>query len=1045
MSNIFYFDEVGAFGNGIPTPQSGQDINIPQNTIIKITKYIISKNSYRTLSIPENSKLVFESQNTTLYVQNSIISGEVITNVNSEIIEADISGNVDDYTYWHNTSSWNNSLIPGENDDIKIPFKSKIVITNASNLQNNIKFGKLSIPKESELIIDVRNLNIIVSMMSMVKGSVRFSSGSSIRVFHIENLPQYNRNIVTWEQFYASSGFPNQGDDINIPDNTELIIDSSENFYYDVNYYNEINIPESSKFVIDLPGYIFSFVTINDNGLIHVKRGEMAFTTFTGMEFTDASRWANGKIPITGDDIIIPENTIIILNDISIFPNEINYFNNLILPSTSILVMDIPNKQLAFKSMSIDGEIQIKTNSLYPIIHGTTIERWSDDPSIWENNKIPEEGEDISVPENTTIVITNQSNITAKYFKKLSVPSTSKFVIDIPNYTFNAEKLQIAGTIQLNQGSALKIIPPVFTYVVKINMNFVFSGEIRNKLLETSIDNQRKVVTKMIAKFHKIPEDRIKLKNFTIASINADYELLTNNSSDTYLYSFQTTDSSNNLNDLGDSLVDSMNEVFPEEETNFVNQDLGDATSFSAIPQTTANEFTSQSIPPTNIWTTYPNNKYYKTYYFDDVNAWDNNKVPEAGEDIIVPQNTIIQITQFSILATRYKKLIIPINSRVIFINDYINLYIEGVDIRGSIQTSNFSNIIINKNKSLSEVYYNWNDTNAWNGSPPPKPGEHIVIPPNKKIVVTFESNISIVGYKKLEIPESSSLIFDLAYFQFFIQAMSIKGEIKLGEGNRISLNDYYSLTRTYLPVYLDSQGKVQQSQQDASSSLVSTYNFTLSAINTRAIDIAKYIKYRTVNGIPTFIYEEKQYNKLSVALYNDLLLSNLSHVEGKFISNNNTSSGTLSNLYIQYVADVLVRNPTSTDLIKNPSGITNQIINSNLHKQILNTLKQNLDIRTFGTNTIVQSMYNQIKEEKPNRLWNRPDINILYFPIYAGDDISLFVKMRSNVTIPTYEDYNTLKGAYNTAQNSQYLEFNDGNMTMKVKDVIWRIFLNLA
>ena len=81
-----------------------------------------------------------------------------------------------------------------------------------------------------------------------------------------------------------------------------------------------------------MPGYIFSFVTINDNGLIHVKRGEMAFTTFTGMEFTDASRWANGKIPITGDDIIIPENTIIILNDISIFPNEINYFNNLILP-----------------------------------------------------------------------------------------------------------------------------------------------------------------------------------------------------------------------------------------------------------------------------------------------------------------------------------------------------------------------------------------------------------------------------------------------------------------------------------------------------------------------------------------------------------------------------------------------------------------------------------------------------------------------------------------------------------------------------------------
>jgi len=107
-----------------------------------------------------------------------------------------------------------------------------------------------------------------------------------------------------------------------------------------------------------------------------------------------------------------------------------------------------------------------------------------------------------------------------------------------------------------------------------------------------------------------------------------------------------------------------------------------------------------------------------------------------------------------------------------------------------------------------------------------------------------------------------------------------------------------------------------------------------------------------------------------------------------------------------------------------------------NLHEEFARFLaSQKIDVHEW----------NQIKEEKPDRLWNRPDINILYFPIYAGDDISLFVNMRSNVTIPTYEDYNTLKGAYNTAQNSQYLEFNDGNMTMKVKDVIWRIFLNLA
>ena len=50
------------------------------------------------------------------------------------------------------------------------------------------------------------------------------------------------------------------------------------------------------------------------------------------------------------------------------------------------------------------------------------------------------------------------------------------------------------------------------------------------------------------------------------------------------------------------------------------------------------------------------------------------------------------------------------------FINDYIDLCVEEIDIRGCIQTSNFSNIIINKNKSQNNVYYNWNDINGWNG-----------------------------------------------------------------------------------------------------------------------------------------------------------------------------------------------------------------------------------------------------------------------------------------------------------------------------------------
>ena len=202
------------------------------------------------------------------------------------------------------------------------------------------------------------------------------------------------------------------------------------------------------------------------------------------------------------------------------------------------LIIDLPNKKLSFKTMKINGNIQIKSGSA--VIHTTTVTRWSDDASIWENNRIPQEGEDINVPQNTTIVVTNQSNITANYFKKLSVPESSKFIIDIPNYAFKAEKLDIKGTIQLNHGSTMKIIPPVFTYIVKVNINFIFTGRVNETLKQADTNTQRNIIVKTLANYHNVSLDRIKLKSFKVESITADYELLTDNSADTYLYTFQT-------------------------------------------------------------------------------------------------------------------------------------------------------------------------------------------------------------------------------------------------------------------------------------------------------------------------------------------------------------------------------------------------------------------------------------------------------------------------------------------------------------------------
>ena len=98
--------------------------------------------------------------------------------------------------------------------------------------------------------------------MSVIKGSLSFSAGSSIRVF-MSHLLQNMIEQYQMETLFTDENVPRQGDSINLPDNVELVIDSSSNFTDNINYFDEINIPESSKFTLDLPGKTFAFKKIN--------------------------------------------------------------------------------------------------------------------------------------------------------------------------------------------------------------------------------------------------------------------------------------------------------------------------------------------------------------------------------------------------------------------------------------------------------------------------------------------------------------------------------------------------------------------------------------------------------------------------------------------------------------------------------------------------------------------------------------------------------------------------------------------------------------
>ena len=431
----------------------------------------------------------------------------------------------------------------------------------------------------------------------------------------------------------------------------------------------------------------------------------------------------------------------------------------------------------------------------------------------------------------------------------------------------------------------------------------------------------------------------------------------------------------------------------------------------------------------------------YKTYYIDDIDAWDVSGIPQANDDFIVPEHTIIKITKRSIASEGYDKIIVPRTSKLIFVGNAIMLMANRLNILGEVKTTAGSRIFTNFTNATTNIFTFWDDAASWLSGVPPKAGEHITIPANTHVVVTMNSSISVNGYGKLTIPASSSLTLDIEYFKLMVESVSITGSLQLGPENRLIFNPYSPTVRTYAPMYLDVEG-IKTTQELASSNIQSTYNFVMIANHTSARDFAKYIKYKLINNTAYFIYEPGRISILTSSLRQDILGTNLIHNEGRFVSSNSTVSNNLSNMFIQYVCDVLVNNPTSQSVLTNITSIRNQINNSNLEQQIVTILKQGITTMDFlDNNTYLKSLFSQIQNERPARIHKRKKGEVYNFPIYGGDDLSVFVRMSSKINTATSSEYTLIKSIYGT---NSLLEFTDSTQQIKIRETIWRININL-
>ena len=449
------------------------------------------------------------------------------------------------------------------------------------------------------------------------------------------------------------------------------------------------------------------------------------------------------------------------------------------------------------------------------------------------------------------------------------------------------------------------------------------------------------------------------------------------------------------------------------------------------------------------------------SYFFDNSGAWLTDAIPKIGEDAVLKNDIILKISNTSVSQAGYGKLVVPASSSIEFVTTDTTLYLKTLHLRGSIKL--LARCAVSASPIGNSQFQLWHDPDSWMDGKVPRALRDIIVPLGRTIVITKDSGVSDHVYNYLEIPSGSQLIFDNNATDIIL---SVKKLIVNGSLLTSATNQIRTAPKTknlFLPVYLDSEGKVMDTSANAISSMDSSYNFVMTGIQSSADTLSNFIKYKVdVSGVPTFVYNDEQRINFNTQLLTDISSQIVSHYETYFLnSTRNTTNNTIGDMYTQYISDILFDTPSLSGSITNKNQIINKIVDSKLNEQFTNSIANGLSQLEYDYNLIGHTLYEQLKNEMPHRFDNE-QINTAYnFPVESGDDISLFVRMRSDVFYNSYaraEDethdqmqdgqeavlnyYNQLKAIYETKEQ---LLFDDTEMTVKIKPTTWRVVINLA
>ena len=175
--------------------------------------------------------------------------------------------------------------------------------------------------------------------------------------------------------------------------------------------------------------------------------------------FDDTNAFGNGvATPEAGDFINIPPNTSIKVTRYNISRNS---YSGLTIPSTSRLIFVETNTKLYLSQVpTINGQVVSAENSeiIVSDISGNREYSFWHDSTSWGTAGVPQEGDNITIPDNTILIVDNNSNISLKAYNVLTVPSSSVFFININYYTLYVKEFDLKGTLKLAEGSSVEII-----------------------------------------------------------------------------------------------------------------------------------------------------------------------------------------------------------------------------------------------------------------------------------------------------------------------------------------------------------------------------------------------------------------------------------------------------------------------------------------------------------------------------------------------------------------------------------------------------------